>query len=559
MTVSSLQSRLGSTLLPALRLLASAHTPYLALLFYPPSSLSLAHSFRSLPFALACRASSSQALRSFDSAYAADEVGRKKRGKVSAAWDQAAEAFFSSRDDNGLEDSSNLPFNAESGRQRQQLEGERGLSRPGKALRDRNEPEPLKRRAGRGSFSKYDKRRAPNPKFREEAFKRTEKTASRFEASGLENQLVADVEERHSPRRRSFNLNPRSIGRREEVETPSGSENDRREWRKEPSSHNVSLSKVKGDLIYGVGPIHAALQISRREFFCLYVQENMPIDGGTGKRKDKRALEWILRSAIGKAIEVKEVSKHDLNLLVDNRPHQGLVLDASPLELVPVSELEVPFEENDRVPVWVALDEVTDPQNYGAILRSAYFLGASGVVVCSKNSAPLSGVVSKASAGALEVMEIRSCRNMVKFLDKSIENGWRVVGAAAAGRAVVPVRKLPCKMATILVLGSEGRGLRTNVRRACHHLVCVPGLASKRHLELCTDERFETDADQEGPDEDQATDMAYSDEVKGEHTDITYSDELKGEHFVAVESLNVSVAAGILLHELLNGLGSVDS
>ena len=66
---------------------------------------------------------------------------------------------------------------------------------------------------------------------------------------------------------------------------------------------------------------------------------------------------------------------------------------------------------SERWPVWLSLDEITDPQNLGAALRSAYFLGASGVLLCSKNSAPLSGVVSKASAGALEKMKIHSCRS----------------------------------------------------------------------------------------------------------------------------------------------------
>jgi 21S rRNA (GM2251-2'-O)-methyltransferase len=72
------------------------------------------------------------------------------------------------------------------------------------------------------------------------------------------------------------------------------------------------------------------------------------------------------------------------------------------------------------------LDEVWDPQNFGALLRTAYFLRCDRVVVCSKNSAPLSPVVSRASAGAMEVMPVYSTDNMMKFLDKSRENGWQV-------------------------------------------------------------------------------------------------------------------------------------
>ncbi|KAH6558816.1 hypothetical protein KP509_1Z044300 [Ceratopteris richardii] len=317
-----------------------------------------------------------------------------------------------------------------------------------------------------------------------------------------------------------------------------------RSFRKELPLKDSSLPKLKGEVLYGVGPVHAALQVSRREFFCLYVQQNMPLGGGsTSKKKDKKAFEWIIRSAIDRGLEVKELSKHDLNMLADNRPHQGLILDASPLEMVISTHLEEPHERDGIAPVWVALDEVTDPQNFGAILRSAYFLGAAGVVVCAKNSAPLSAVVSKASAGALEVMELRSCKNMMKFLDRSTENGWRVVGGAAAGTDVTSVRSLQRGLPTILVLGGEGKGLRTNVRRCCSELVCIPGLAldtsGKKESLQGSSRKVQNGADVD------------TDKLVTQLQNI-------GEDFIAVESLNVSVAAGILLHELLNAQGVPD-
>lgn len=316
--------------------------------------------------------------------------------------------------------------------------------------------------------------------------------------------------------------------------------------RRELPAMGSSLPRIKGEVVYGVGPVYAALQISRREFFCLYIQENMPISGGNAsKKKDKKALEWIIRSAIDRGLEVKEISKHDLNMLADKRPHQGLILDASPLQLVVSSELDVPFTENGKAPVWVALDEVTDPQNFGAILRSAYFLGAAGVIVCAKNSAPLSAVVSKASAGALEVMELRSCKNMMKFLDKSTENGWRVVGGSAAGADVTPVSELPRGLPTILVLGGEGKGLRTNVKRSCSELVCIPGLASEspaKQGSVVSRSKQEEDAVGVNAEGNKARNF-----LKGARED-----------FIAVESLNVSVAAGILLHELLNSQSAAE-
>lgn len=198
-----------------------------------------------------------------------------------------------------------------------------------------------------------------------------------------------------------------------------------------------------------------------------------------------------------------------LNSLCGNRPHQGFVLKARPLEFEPILFLPPIQTANpgtpetssanviakDRTPstvpapapspiaagapgnVWLALDEVTDPQNFGALLRSAHFFGANGVVTCAKNSASLTATVSKASAGAVEVMRVHSTANMMRFLRRSRENGWRIVGTAVS-ESSVPLRELPVgpdAPPTIVVLGNEGYGVRASVVRECDVLVEVTG------------------------------------------------------------------------------------
>jgi hypothetical protein len=91
-------------------------------------------------------------------------------------------------------------------------------------------------------------------------------------------------------------------------------------------------------------------------------------------------------------------------------------------------------------------------QNLGAMLRSAYCLGASGVIGCSRNCAPLSPVVSKASSGAAELMRLHSCRSMPRTLADAAEKGWAVVGAAAES-ASVPVSEFKVDRPTVLVMG----------------------------------------------------------------------------------------------------------
>jgi len=129
---------------------------------------------------------------------------------------------------------------------------------------------------------------------------------------------------------------------------------------------------------------------------ALYVQKGI----GDSKKKELPAIRQALARAQKMNIPLIETSKHDLNMVTSNRPHQGIVLDASPLNC---DKMDV-FPPADAVsssrwPVWLCLDEITDPQNLGAVIRTAFFLGADGVLLCSKNSAPLSGVVSKASSG----------------------------------------------------------------------------------------------------------------------------------------------------------------
>ena len=174
-----------------------------------------------------------------------------------------------------------------------------------------------------------------------------------------------------------------------------------------------------GDHLYGISPIRLAIASNRRNISELLIQEGMEI---SNKKDEKSAFE-ILKIAKEKGITVREFPKHDLNMLTDNRPHQGFVLRAAPLQFTRLDSLP----KSESFQCVLALDEVWDPQNFGALLRTSHFLGVDKVVVCAKNSAPLSPTVSKASSGALEIIEVSSTDNMMRFLDKSQENGWQVL------------------------------------------------------------------------------------------------------------------------------------
>ena len=123
------------------------------------------------------------------------------------------------------------------------------------------------------------------------------------------------------------------------------------------------------------------LGADRRDVSGIWIQE------GSDASRDKA----LLKAAAARGITPEYASKHDLNMLTGggSRPHNGVVADASPLTPIPMDSLPLPDGYTPGVgtpPVWLALDEVVDPQNLGAVLRSAHFLGVSGVVVCAKNS-----------------------------------------------------------------------------------------------------------------------------------------------------------------------------
>ena len=224
--------------------------------------------------------------------------------------------------------------------------------------------------------------------------------------------------------------------------------------------------EYNGDHLYGISPIRAALLANRRNISELIVQDNLDIKNRAGSGSS-----YILSRVKELGIETREFPKHDLNMMADNRPHQGFILRAKPLDF---KRLHGGMDCTEKAPCILALDEVWDPQNFGALLRTAHFLQCDGVVVCSKNSAPLSPAVSKVSSGAMESMEVNSVENMMKFLDKSIENGWQVVGASLDDEAV-SVNDIPLDKPTIVVLGNEGHGIRKNVLHRCTHLVKIAG------------------------------------------------------------------------------------
>jgi 23S rRNA (guanosine2251-2'-O)-methyltransferase len=147
--------------------------------------------------------------------------------------------------------------------------------------------------------------------------------------------------------------------------------------------------------------------------------------------------------------------------------HQGIALRAAPIEPLSLEDLADPARG-----VLVMLDQVTDPQNVGAVFRSAAAFGARGVILQDRHAPAFSGALAKAAAGALDVVPHARVVNLARALDELDGLGWRAVGLA--GDAAEPLDRVLDGRPTVLVLGSEGEGLRRLVGEHCDVLARIP-------------------------------------------------------------------------------------
>lgn len=159
--------------------------------------------------------------------------------------------------------------------------------------------------------------------------------------------------------------------------------------------------------------------------------------------------------------------------------HQGLALLTSPLEDLDVSEV---VEEAKSPCCLVLLDQVTDPHNFGAVIRSAAAFGASGIIVQDRHSPPASGVLAKAASGALETVPIIRVVNIARTLESLGEQGF--LRLAFADEAAVPLDQVDLNRNVVLVLGSEGDGLRRLTRECCDQAIRLPTTAAMPSLNV---------------------------------------------------------------------------
>jgi 23S rRNA (guanosine2251-2'-O)-methyltransferase len=217
-------------------------------------------------------------------------------------------------------------------------------------------------------------------------------------------------------------------------------------------------------VVFGVRPVEELVRAHPRAVAVVYVAD--------GNRS--REVEKVVALAKDRAVAVEIRSRALVAGLAGAGAHQGLVAVTGEYRYAEVGEiLAAAKSAPDGAPLLLLLDGITDPQNLGALVRSAEVLGAHGVIIPDAHAAPVTGAVVKASAGATERMRVARVGNLLRTIDALREDGLKVWGAAASDRAE-PLGAVDLRGPTAFVVGAEGRGMREAVSRRCDGVIRIP-------------------------------------------------------------------------------------
>ncbi len=188
----------------------------------------------------------------------------------------------------------------------------------------------------------------------------------------------------------------------------------------------------------------------------------------------------IVRIAKNQGIVVTECDRRKLDAVSTTGNHQGVIAYVSAKEYVSIEEILNTAKDRNQKPLIVICDGITDPHNLGAIIRSAETAGAHGIIIPKRRASGLTAVVSKASAGAIEHMNICKVTNIATAIEKLKELGVWIF--CADGEATSNLYKADLKDSSAIVIGSEGEGVSRIVREKCDFLVSIPMMGNVSSL-----------------------------------------------------------------------------
>lgn len=223
------------------------------------------------------------------------------------------------------------------------------------------------------------------------------------------------------------------------------------------SSESISIERL-----YGLHAVREALRANRREITRLVLAAD----------KTDRRLRGLRELALSQGLTVTSATPAELGALAGRASHQGAVLEAGPLPVEPFDDIDPTGGAEAHPPFVLVLDGIVDPQNLGALLRSALAAGVSAVVLPKDRSASPTPAVAKASAGAVEHIRLLRATNLARALGRLRNQAVWIYGLdAGEGRDLF---RWDLTGPLALVVGGEARGIRPLVRRHCDALLTIP-------------------------------------------------------------------------------------
>ena len=230
--------------------------------------------------------------------------------------------------------------------------------------------------------------------------------------------------------------------------------------------NNNALKDERADIICGRNPVIEALK-SDANLDTIYINGN----GGS--------LSLIRRLAKEKGIVVKDADDKKLSRLADGASHQGVVAEGACGEYVTVEDILAVSQKKGTKPFIIICDEIEDPHNLGAIIRTAETSGADGIIIPKRRSASLNATVFKTSAGAANYVPVARVSNLASCIDQLKENGVWIYGTDASGSEYT---KTDLTGSCALVIGSEGFGISKLIQKKCDFMIKLPMLGKINSL-----------------------------------------------------------------------------
>ena len=217
------------------------------------------------------------------------------------------------------------------------------------------------------------------------------------------------------------------------------------------------------EILYGRNSVREALRAGRRKIYKLVLAQ------GT---KETGIVAEIATLANKGGVLIQRVDRRQLDRLGDFK-HQGVAAEAVPYPYVELEEILAEADQRQEMPLLLILDCLQDPQNFGALLRTAEIAGVHGVVIPKRRAVGITPAVVNSSAGATEHLLVARVTNLVRTMEELKSKGLWIVGLEDVPQAQ-PYHQSDLKMSLALVVGSEGRGMGRLVRENCDILIRLP-------------------------------------------------------------------------------------